>query len=864
MTAPPPLSRYRQKRNFEVTSEPAGGAVTDARARRKKSAAAAKTLSFVVQKHWASRLHYDFRLEHDGVLLSWAVPKGPSFDPSKKQMAIHVEDHPLDYASFEGTIAPRQYGAGTVIVWDRGTWQPEGDPREGMAAGKLVFRLHGEKLAGLWELVRIAKPGDKQDAWMLFKKKDAWARPVAEYDVITALPDSVVARPLGLVESREPRRAPGGVGAGEGVPIAATDLSAAVRAPLPAKLEPQLATLVAEAPGGDWIVETKFDGYRLTARIDAGKAKLITRGGHNWTEKMKPLAAAVESLGIGSAWLDGEIVVMNRDGLPDFNALQNAIDNASSEAIEYFVFDLPFHDGKDLRKVPLRARRALLGTLLDEHPSDRIRLSQAFPATPAQMLEAARRMQLEGIIIKRPDAPYASGRSETWLKLKCQLRQEFVICGFTDRNGARGEVGSLFLGIHVNGQLTYAGNVGTGWNARTARDLHARLAALETKTPTLAIDAITPGRWSRRSAGTERWVKPELVAEVSFREWTPEGHVRHAVFVALRLDKPAREVTREMAAAPAHGAATAAAPTSSVKVTNPDRVIDPSTGITKVTLVRYYESIAERMLAHLRDRPVSLVRAPEGITGELFFQKHPETRMPGLRELDPKLWPGHSALLTVDTLDALVSAAQMNTVEFHTWNSTAKKIDRPDRVVFDLDPGEGVGWAQVQEAALLMRAMLTELGLTSWLKTSGGKGLHVVVPLEPKLGYDAVKDFSQAVVTHLAKTIPQRFVAKSGGSNRVGRIFVDYLRNGHGQTTVAAFSARSRPGLGVSMPVAWEQVMALKGGAQWTIATAREYLSFEQKDPWGDYWTTRQSLAAGMKALAYKPSARRNATGDKA
>jgi len=856
--APPPLARYRQKRNFQVTSEPEGASAKGG------AAGAARPLSFVVQKHWASRLHYDFRLEHDGVLLSWAVPKGPSFDPAKKQMAIHVEDHPLDYASFEGTIPPRQYGAGTVIVWDRGTWQPEGDPREGMAAGKLVFRLHGEKLAGLWELVRIAKPGDRQDAWMLFKKKDAWARPVAEYDVITALPDSVVARPLGLVEEREPRGAPPLAAATNRVATTASDMAAAARAPLPAKIEPQLATLVATPPSGDWIVETKFDGYRLMTRIDKGKAKLVTRGGHDWTEKMKPLAAAIEALGIASAWLDGEIVVMNRDGLPDFNALQNAIDNAASEAIEYFVFDLPFHDGKDLRKVPLRARRSLLAELLEKAPSDRVRLSQAFPATPAQMLEAARSMQLEGIIIKRPDAPYVSQRSETWLKLKCALRQEFVICGFNDRNGAHGEVGSLFLGTWENGVLTYAGNVGTGWSSRTARDLHARLAAIETATPTLAIDAITPGRWSRRSAGGERWVRPELVAEVSFREWTPEGHVRHAVFVAPRLDKPAREVTREVAASGSASGAPPAVPTTtttSIKVSNPDRVIDPSTGITKVMLVRYYESIAERIVPHLRDRPVSLVRAPEGITGELFFQKHAETRIPGVREVDPKLWPGHAAMIAIDSVEGLVSAAQMNTIEFHTVNSTIDHIDRPDRVIFDLDPGEGVAWPQIQEAALLMRAMLKELGLASWLKTSGGKGLHIVVPLAPELAYDVVKGFAQAIVTHLAKTIPERFVAKSGGGNRVGRIFIDYLRNGARQTTAAAFSARSRPGLGVSMPVAWDQLMTLKGGAQWTITTAREYLSFEQRDPWADYRTCTQTIAEGMRILGYKASGRRNAAG---
>jgi bifunctional non-homologous end joining protein LigD len=403
--------------------------------------------------------------------------------------------------------------------------------------------------------------------------------------------------------------------------------------------------------------------------------------------------------------------------------------------------------------------------------------------------------------------------------------------------------------------LKYAGNVGTGWNARTGHALHARLCALEVAKPLFDAATIQPGRWSRRTAGGERWVKPELVAEVAFREWTPDDHIRHAVFQGLRIDTPARSVTREVArdapvatSVAAGASGTANAPTS-VKITNPDRVIDPSTGLTKVALVRYYESVAERILPHLADRPVSLVRAPQGITGELFFQKHPETKMPGLRVLDPQLLPNHAALLAVDSTDALLAAAQMNTIEFHTWNSTARDIDRPDRIVFDLDPGEGVGWAQVQEAAHLMRAMLTELELESWLKTSGGKGLHVVVPLTPKLDYVTVKAFSQQVVQHLARTIPQRFVAKSGGGNRVGRIFVDYLRNGHGQTTAAAFSARSRPGLGVSMPVAWEQLMALKAGSQWTIATAREYLSFEQSDPWAGYWKKKQTLAAALKKL---------------
>ena len=842
----PPLSRYRRKRDFGITPEPDDAKVSRRRGRP-------KPLSFVVQKHWARRLHYDFRLELNGVMLSWAVPRGPSYDPAEKRMAVHVEDHPVSYGSFEGAIPARQYGAGKVIVWDRGSWEPVGDPDDGMREGKLVFRLHGEKLAGLWELVRISKRDARQDQWMLFKKRDEWARPHAEYDVIAALPDSVVEHPLGPVEEREPRATATRDGTTP-VPIPiAPDLALAIEAKaLPAKLAPQLATLAATAPGGPgWVVEPKFDGYRILARIDAGRVRLFTRNGHDWSDKMKSLGAAVKALGTRRSWLDGEIVVMNDRGLPDFNALQNALDSDRSEAIVYFVFDAPFLDGKDLRKVPLSSRRALLRRLFDEHAAERVRYSQDFDAPPAQMLEAACRMGMEGIIVKRADAPYVSSRSEAWLKLKCSLRQEFVVCGFIDRSGARGEVGSMLLGYHDDGKLRYAGNVGTGWDAKTGRSLHQRLVALETREPTLDPQTVKPGRWSRRAAGTERWVEPTLVVEVEFTEWTADGHVRHPTFRGLRIDKAAQQVVREkIREEPPEATGDRS---STVRISNPERIVDPASGIRKIDLVRYYESVADRILPHLAGRPTSLVRAPEGVGGELFFQKHPETRMPGLTVLDPSLWPGHGALLAVDHVDALRSAAQMNTIEFHTWNSTASSIDQPDRMIFDLDPGEGVNWAHVQEAALLMKGFLEELKLRSWLKTSGGKGLHVVVPLAPALDYTVVKAFSQAVVQHLARTIPSRFVARSGGANRVGRIFVDYIRNGHGQTTVAAFSARSRPGMGVSMPVAWEQLMSLKSGAQWTVRTAREYLSFQNEDPWAAYEDCAQDLEEAMPILGFEP-----------
>ena len=848
-----PLAKYHAKRDFKVTAEPAGEPPKDASRSAKDRGAEPTSLSFVMQKHWASRLHYDFRLELDGVMLSWAVPKGPSYDPSLKSMAIHVEDHPVTYSSFEGTIPAKQYGAGNVIVWDRGTWEPVGDARDGMTKGKVLFKLHGEKLAGLWELVRISKPNEvKQDKWMLFKKRgDAWARPLAEYDVITALPDSVIDKPLGPVEEREPERVSVTRASTAVVVDEDAAFALAVDAPLPDKLAPQLATLASAAVTGvQWVVENKFDGYRLLARIDGKKVRLFTRNGHDWTAKFKDLAADIAALKISSGWLDGEVVVLNAKGIPDFSALQNAIDNANTKDVVFFAFDLPFHDGKDLRQVPLIARRARLRRLLADGAGETLRFSESFDVAPAQMLAAACQMGMEGVIAKRPDAPYVSSRTETWLKLKCSLRQEFIVIGFTDRAGGRGEVGGLLLGYHgEDGKLRSAGSVGTGWNSKTAQELHASLLKLETKVPSVDPATVAPGRWSKRVAGGEHWVKPTVVVEVSFGEWTPDGNIRRAVFKVVRSDKPAKAITRERASGPAAAPAPVARKTS-VKVTNPERVIDPSTGFTKIDLVRYYESIAEYILPHLKGRPASLVRAPDGIAGKLFFQKHDESKqLPGLTQLDASLWPGHEPLLCIDSVQALVSAAQMNVVEFHTWNSLAKNIDKPDRVVFDLDPGEGVTWKMVQESAMLMRTLLEQIGLKAWLKTSGGKGLHVVVPLLPRLDYETVKTFSQTAVKHMAKTLPSRFVAVAGGGNRLGKIFIDYLRNGHGQTTAAVFSARARPGVGVSMPVSWDQISSLKSGAQWTIATARDYLSLQKDNPWKDYWTSKQVLTAAMRQL---------------
>lgn len=644
-------------------------------------------------------------------------------------------------------------------------------------------------------------------------------------------------------------------------------MASARKAELPAKIGPQLATLAAGIPStGEWLYEIKFDGYRLMARIEKGKVALITRGGHDWAAKMPGLVGELVELGLNSAFLDGEIVVLGANGAPDFNALQNAFDRRKgAERIVYFVFDAPFFEGTDLREVPLKERRALLRDFFEERALEHVRFSADFPADPASILKSACQMQLEGVIAKRADAPYVSRRSETWLKLKCKLRQEFVVCGYTDRTDNSAQIGSLLLGVHDDqGNLFPAGSVGTGWSGNEAAEFKRKLLPLAGDASPFDKGTSKPGRWSKRKVGSERWVKPVILAEVSFAEWTPDGQVRHASFIGLRDDKPAKAIVREqpkVVGAPAAAGARGNLGTGagggdagkSIKVSHGERVIDATTGVTKLDLMRYYESVADFILPHLKGRPCSLVRGPAGVAGDLFFQKHGEKiGIPGITELPETLWPGHTSLLEVGNAKALVGAAQMNVIEFHTWNSTAKAIDKPDRMIFDLDPGEGTTWEHIQEAATLVRTMLTALSLKCWLKTSGGKGLHVVVPLAPRYDYDTVKGFSQAMVQHMAKAIPARFVAKSGPSNRVGKLFIDYLRNGHGATTAAAFSARARPGLGVSIPVSWDDLPKLKSGAQWNVRTAREHLSFQTSDPWAEYWKTRQPLAEAMKLLGYK------------
>ncbi len=843
------LDEYNRKRDFAATPEPGGEAKpTGKRGQR-------HALRYCIQKHDATRLHYDFRLELDGTLKSWAVPKGPSLDPKSRRLAVHVEDHPLDYATFEGTIPAGHYGAGDVIVWDRGIWIPQGDPEEGYRKGKLKFALEGEKLSGTWNLVRTRMEGGKEQ-WFLIKSNDESARPESEYDIVREQPDSVLsdrtliprkrgkaklevdAKPVKTPSARRTRKKADQV-----------TLSGAKAAALPESIKPQLATLVESVPDGDWRYEVKFDGYRIMARIDSGKVQLFTRNGHDWTAKMPQQAEALAALGLESAWLDGEVVVPNEDGTPDFQALQNAFEVGRSGTIVYYLFDLPYLNGMDLREVALEERRAALSQVLEHNDNDLLRFSADFTEQPESVLESACQMKLEGLIGKRAGSTYVSKRSSSWVKIKCKNRQEFIIVGYTDPKGARSGFGALLLGLHDEaGALHYAGKVGTGFNQVTLKSLHAKLKALEVDKSRLAK---APPAADVRGA---HWLKPELMCEVAFAEMTRQGVIRHSVFHGLRSDKPAQAITHERPAkAATTGSGKAAGSTANsagkIKISNPERIIDKTIGATKMELARFYAEVAPWALPHLRHRPLALVRAPEGIDGELFFQKHTEKlSIPYITQLDTALFPDHAALMTIDTPEALVSAAQMGTIELHTWNAVAPVLDHPDRFVLDLDPDPALPWKRMVEATQLTQTLLDEIGLQSFLKTSGGKGLHILVPLDAVHDWAEVKAFSQAIAQYMAKLMPQHFSAVSGPKNRVGRIFIDYLRNSQGASTVAAYSVRAREGLGVSVPIHRDELADLKGANLWTIRNLMPRLEEQgDDDPWAGIDATGQRITADMR-----------------
>jgi bifunctional non-homologous end joining protein LigD len=861
-----PLEDYKKKRDFGKTPEPAG------------EVHPAGGNSYCIQKHAASRLHYDFRLELDGVLVSWAVPKGPSFDPKDKRLAMHVEDHPVEYGSFEGVIPEGEYGGGTVVLWDRGTWTPVIDPRIGMKKGELKFELHGEKLRGRWALVKIK--GDDPKAWLLVKDRDEHARPLEELDVVSARPESV-ATGRGLFEvaaerdrlwhSRSVRASgevePGGPAEGEGGGrLRLADVRGAVRGTLPRTQPLALATVVETPPEGEeWLHEIKHDGYRIVARVEEGEVRLISRNGKDWTKEFPQVARAVGRLPAGTALLDGEVAAVLPNGATSFQALQRRADGTTP--LVYFAFDLLHLDGWDLRGAPLTERKEVLRRFLEGAPPA-LRYSDHVRGQGRAVFEKAREAGLEGVISKRADAPYREGRGGDWRKAKCRLTQEVVIGGWTLPSDGRPSIGALHVGYYEEGQLVYAGKVGSGFSDRLLDDLLRRLHARKRDQPPFA--EVPPEM--RKGA---HWVEPDLVAQVEFTQWTDEGRMRQPVFLGLREDREARHVVKERpGTVEGGGVDTVAAgrpwealrshatrtrtPSGEeivellgVRLTHPDRVYYPDLGFTKIDLALYYVSIADAVLPHLEGRPLTLVRCPDGIGGETFYQKRPGFWTPPQIKRFPVPGKGEEHLF-VDSVPGLVAFAQAGILEVHPWNSRVGHLEQPDQVIFDLDPDEALPFSRVASAARQVRALLADKGLVSFVKTTGGKGLHVCVPLVPELGWEELEEFTRAVAQRLARDEPQAFTANIAKAQRKGKVFVDYLRNVRGANAVGPFSTRAKKGAPVAVPVEWDELDRLSGPADFTVAEVPLRVlamgSGQATDPWAKYLGLKQSVPTSLAA----------------
>ena len=816
-----PLARYNAKRDFSKTAEPAG------------TLAPGHGNSFVVQKHDAIRLHWDFRLEMDGVLKSWAVTRGPSLDPDEKRLAVRTEDHPLGYGSFEGTIPKGEYGGGTVMLWDRGTWAPiAGKSAKDLDKGHLHFVLDGERMKGEWLLIRLKPRGkERGENWLLRKIDDAEA---GGTDTLVEIALTSVSTGRTMQEIAEGKSFParGGEPAkpveGQGRKHAtrgnrrSTTRSASGPPPrkregtLPPFTPPQLATLVDTVPtGSGWLHEVKYDGYRALIAVGGGPksrtAKVFTRSGLDWTDKFAAIAETAAALDVGSALIDGEIVAF-KDGRPDFSTLKDAISSAGD--MTFFAFDLLALDGEDLTALPNVQRKERLRAILAE--SDRLRFAEHILGSGEQLFEAMCREGYEGVVSKKADAPYRGDRTQNWLKTKCIRRQEFVIVGWTKSDKSRG-FRSLLLGVHEDGKLRYAGKVGTGFTQGLMNELRETLDRLARKTPTVDL----PKALGRAAVRDAQWVTPKLVAEIAFAEVTPDGVLRHSSFLGLRSDKPAKEVVVETSK-PAPKA-----PAVQAKVTNPDRLIFPDSPVTKGDLAAYCATVAPAMLPWLARRPISLVRCPQGRGKKCFFQKHDagsfgeHVKKVPVREKDGST----EDYLYVEDADGIVACVQMGTIEFHGWGSSVDTLERPDRMVFDLDPDEGLDFADTRQAAEHLRNQLAELGLASFPMLSGGKGVHVVVPLTPKADWPAVKDFAHRFAQALAQADPERFVATMVKAKRKGRIFIDYLRNQRGATAILPYSARARAGAPVAAPVSWTELRDIDTAARWHVGDAAELLA---------------------------------------
>lgn len=763
------LKDYNRKRDFSKTKEPSG----------KLTPKKGKKLIFVVQEHHASHLHYDFRLELEGVLKSWAVPKGPSMDPADKRLAVMTEDHPYEYAKFEGKIPKGEYGGGEVIIWDTGTWEPmDADPVGALAKGRLEFSLKGKRLSGKFLLVRTSKN------WLLMKRHDEKEK-VIKGD------------------------------------------------PWPGFIKPQLPRLVTDPPDGkNWVHEMKFDGYRMQALLKNGVGNLFSRNGLDWSNNFPFILEELNSLKLQNAIIDGEVVALDEEGRSVFQRLQNSLKAKDDRNLRYHVFDILYLDGKDLRPLPLLERKAILEKLLKK--TKHVLFSEHIFEAGDSFYKVSCQHKLEGMVSKQADAPYVSGRGDTWVKTKCGARQEFVIGGWTDPRGSRTGIGALLLGVYKGNDLTYAGRVGTGMDTRTLRELKRILGALE-------VDESPFDKKSPRGSDIH-WVKPEQVCEVAFSEWTSDEILRTPVFKGLRVDKPAKQILREKAGKKVKGPEKPAK-ASKREISSPDKILYEKEKITKGQVADYYEEVAKIMLPYMKDRPLSLVRCPNGTSGQHFFQKHFPGQLPeGFNAVPIQEEDGEGIYISVDSAKGLRELVQLNAFEIHAWGCHQDKVEWPDQIVMDLDPGEGVPWEQVVEGAFEIKDILETLGLESFVKLTGGKGIHVHVPVAPVYDWDQIKAFSQSLALELQGRSPSLYLANMSKKLRKNKIFVDYLRNGRGATAVAPYSLRARELSTVALPLEWPELRKVKSPTEYTLVKALKKIRSRKRDPWARMRKLKQRI----------------------
>lgn len=829
------LSQYYKKRDFTKTPEPKG------RLHQEHSRL------YIIQKHAASHLHYDFRLELHGVLKSWAIPKGPCLDPHVKRLAMHVEDHPVEYGSFEGIIPKGEYGGGTVMLWDKGTWEPlDENPYKAYEKGHLRFKIHGEKLNGRWDLIRFKD----EKHWFLIKYQDEYAESEENYDITLAQPKSVVsnysmdeiaenythiwrdsgAQPVKPKKTKKKTIKKPSIVLPEGLD----------KSNFPKFIPPQLATLVDKPPeGAQWAHEIKFDGYRILAFKNGEEVALKSRNNKDWSADLQPIADAVRQLPFKQIIVDGEVVVLDDKGRSNFQLLQNSLKNGKQAPFTYFLFDLLYFEGYDLRKLPLLERKAILKNVLTAEVPH-LYYSDHIVKEGKELYEYSCDSALEGIISKRIDGIYQSKRSKDWLKIKCINRQEFVIGGYSLPKGGRSHFGSLFLGVYdKKGKLNYAGNVGTGFNERTLNEIYQLL--LESETQSNPFTSKPPG------SNKAHWVRPELVCEVEFTEWTKDDHLRHPSFKGMRLDKKATEVVRELEIPleeTKEEKENLPEPKSKSKIvlTNPDKILYPEDGITKSDLLNYYETVADYILPYLRLRPLTLVRCPSDYNRCFYQRHHNKTTQKDLLPIEDPMDEDHERYIYLNNKEGLFGLVQMGVLEIHPWGSTIQHLEQPDIIIIDLDPAPDVPWSRVVQGAKEVRDYLAQYELTSFVKSTGGKGLHVVVPIIPEYGWEEVKEFTQVFVQFLEKLKPKEYISTMTKSKRSKKIFVDYLRNQRTATAVGAYSTRARLHAPVSTPLSWDELGDDIEDNSYTIKTLPKRLEQLREDPWKDFWNIKQSL----------------------